>query len=87
MNGSLDQYPNEQEQYFVTVREYSLENGEYFYTGVDRNFTTNSNFQIVERVVPIGLYNAFEHVDYYAVDDVWGILDQITWTGVNLDLL
>ena len=51
--------------------EYTEENGEYIYTGVDRTFSTDTYCQIVERVAGADEHNNGEHIHYYAVGSVW----------------
>ncbi|MDC0369072.1 hypothetical protein OAN13_05185 [Opitutales bacterium] len=59
------------ESFTITVGEYTLENGEYIYSGVDRNIMTNVHCDVFSLSADSDEHNESAHTHYYAVSNAW----------------
>ena len=72
LQGNFYQNPHQHlENLTVTVGEYTLENGEYIYIGVDRNITTNVHCDVFSLSSDSDEHNESAHTYYYAVSNAW----------------
>jgi len=72
LQGNFYQNPHQHlESFTITVGEYTLENGEYIYSGVDRNITTNVHCDVFSLSADSDEHNESAHTHYYAVSNAW----------------